>query len=335
MRPKVSPEQAVQDFLDEREHEVSKESHRNYKYALEEFLRFCEHHEIENIDELHGYHLKKFKLRRRGQGIKEITLKNNLSTLRVFLRWCAQAELIERRLDELVQLPNLSKDDRVSDDVLTLDRVEDILDYYYKYEYATRSHVIFQLIWHTCIRMGTVRALDLDDYQPRHQQLYTRHRPETDTPLKNGVEAERIVNLSEEMTQLLDDYIEVRRHNIVEDSGREPLFTTRSYRVSGTAIRKNFYSVTRPCVATGSCPHDQRIEACKAAQKKNQASKCPSSLSPHPLRRAAITYHLNRDWPKEKVSERANVTVDVLDEHYDARTKRERASTRKQYLDNL
>lgn len=68
---------------------------------------------------------------------------------------------------------------------------------------------------------------------------------------------------------------------------------------------------------------------------KTQSSKCPSSMSSHPVRRAAITYHLNRNWPKEKVSERANVSIDVLEEHYDGRSEGERAMTRRQYLDNL
>ena len=335
MKPKLSPEQAVQDFLAEREGEVSKASHRNYKYALEEFVRFCEDYSIESVSEIHGYHLKKFKLRRRGQGIKTITLKNNLSTLRVFLRWCEQAELVDRGFAELVQLPDLSRDDRVSETTLSLDRIEDILDYYYKYEYARRRHAVFQLMWHTCFRMGTVVALDLEDYLPNRNQIKVRHRPDTDTPLKNGIEAERIVNINDRVSEVLDDYISVPRNKITDDHGREPLFTTKYGRLSRTTLRKNFYGITRPCKVTENCPHDRRIEECEAAVRKKSASQCPSSMSPHSVRRAAITHHLNRDWPREKVSERANVSVDVLDEHYDSRTEGEQAMTRKQYLDNL
>lgn len=335
MNPTVSPEQAVEDFLSEREGEVSKASHRNYKYALKELIRFCEENSIEDVGDLHGYHLKKYKLRRRGQGIKSVTLKNNLSTLRVFLRWCEQAELVEQGFHELVQLPNLDQNDRVSDKILSLDRIEDILDYFYKYEYATRPHAVFQLMWHTCFRMGTVIGLDLEDYLPNRGQIKVRHRPETDTPLKNGIEAERIVNLDNRIMDVLDDYIQIRRHDVTDEFSREPLFTTRHGRLTGTTMRKNIYGITRPCKVVGNCPHDRSIESCDAAVRKKEASQCPSSRSPHPIRRAAVTYHLNRDWPREKVSERANVSVDVLDEHYDSRTEGERAMTRKQYLDNL
>ncbi|WP_265111729.1 tyrosine-type recombinase/integrase [Halosolutus halophilus] len=219
MAPNVTPKQAVEDFLAEREGEVSKASHRNYKYALKELLRFCENQGIEEVGEIHGYHLKQYKLRRRGQGIKEVTLKNNLSTLREFLRWCEQAELLERGTAEPVQLPKLDEDDRVSDDTLSQDRVGDILDYFYKFEYAQRRHAIFQLIWHTCLRMGTVVAIDFEDYLSTQKQIKIRHRPETGTPLKNGIEAQRKINIGNSVREVLDDYIEGHRHNIVEESG--------------------------------------------------------------------------------------------------------------------
>lgn len=95
------------------------------------------------------------------------------------------------------------------------------------------------------------------------------------------------------------------------------------------------YGITRPCWVGMECPHEKDPEDCRAANYKKAASKCPSTQSPHPLRRSAITYHLNQDWPKEKLSERANVSVSVLDDHYDARTENEKATTRKQYLENL
>lgn len=37
MEPKVTPEQAVEDFLTERRGEISRASHRNYTYALNEY----------------------------------------------------------------------------------------------------------------------------------------------------------------------------------------------------------------------------------------------------------------------------------------------------------
>jgi hypothetical protein len=138
------------------------------------------------------------------------------------------------------------------------------------------------------------------------------------------------------MAEVLTDYTEGKRTPGTDDHGREPLFTSsQGNRLNHTTLRKNIYAITRPCEVGMECPHDKDPADCQAANYKRSASKCPSSKSPHPVRRSAITYHLNQDWPKEKLSERANVTVSVLDEHYDQRTESEEANTRKQYVDNL
>jgi site-specific recombinase XerD len=326
---------AIEDFLEERKSEVSASSHRNYKYPLDAFSEFCNDRGIETTADLNGYELKKFKLRRRDAGIKEVTLKNNLSVIRVFLRWCAEAELVQRGLADLVQIPDLETSEKTSGEIIPLDQIEEMLDYLYKYEYATRTHAAFQLMWHTCMRMGSLESIDLKDWHPDRNQIELHHRPDSDTPLKNGEDGERIINVSDTVTELLEDYIEGHRKAVTDDYGREPMFTTRYGRLTHNTLRKNIYGITRPCYVGMGCPHDKDPSECEAANYKKKASKCPSSMSPHPVRRSAITYHLNQEWPKEKLSERANVSVSVLDEHYDGRTKQEEASTRKQYLDNL
>ncbi|RJT06553.1 site-specific integrase [Halococcus sp. IIIV-5B] len=334
MTPNITPQQAVDDFNSERKGEVAHSTWRNYQYPLNQFIEFCNDKEIEYVNELSGYDLKQFKLHRKDSGIKTVTLKNNLSSLRVFLNWCVQAGLVEPELPEMVQLPKLTEGDVVSDDMIELDMVEDILDYFYKFEYAKRQHAMFQLLWHTGIRMGTLRAIDEGDYYSRGQFIELHHRPKTGTPLKNGNKAERQIQIDDDTATVIDDYIEVHREVVTDDHGREPLFTTPYGRVSQNRIRKEVYKVTRPCHISNECPHDRDIATCEGNMSK-QASRCPSSISPHPIRRAAITYHLNRDWPKDKLSERANVSREVLDRHYDARTKEERRINRKQYLNNL
>jgi len=331
---RLRPQQAVDDFLKEKKAEVAKSSWRNYKYPLGYLVEFCDEQDIEYIGDITGYDLKKFKTQRRSDDINNVTLYNNLSVIRVFLQWCEEAQLLKQDFHKLVQLPPIDDGQIVSSDKLELDEVEDILDYLYKFEYATRRHAVFQLMWHTCIRMGTVMALDLDDYLPRKQQLRVRHRPESDTPLKNKSDAERKVNLGDDLCEVLDDYIDVHRVELTDDHGRKPLFTTPTRRLYDTILRKDMYAITRPCFVGQECPHDRDLDECEATNKK-QASKCPSSISAHPLRRSAITYHLNQNAPKEKVSERADVSVSVLEKHYDARTEDERAAGRRQILDRL
>lgn len=330
----LKPTVAVEDFLAEKKTEVAVSSWRNYKYPLNYFIEFCEERDITHVGDITGYDMKKFKTQRRQDDINNVTLYNNLSVIRVFLRWCEEAQFLEQDFHKLVQLPPIEDGEIVSTDKLALDEIEDILEYLYKYEYATRRHTTFQLMWHTCVRMGTVMALDIDDFLPKNQQLKVRHRPETGTTLKNGAKAERKINLGEEMVAVIEDYIDVHRDSITEESGREPLFTSPSKRLYDTLLRKDMYAITRPCFVGIDCPHNRDPDDCEATAKK-QASKCPSSMSAHPLRRSAITYHLNQDADKQKVSERANVSVDVLDKHYDGRTEDEKAAVRRQMLDKL
>jgi len=332
--PKIRPQQAVNDFLKEREGEVRQSTHRNYQYTLERLVDFCEKNDIEYVNDLDGYSLKQWKLWRREQDINRVTLKNNLSTLRVFISWCEDAELVVPNLHERITLPDLSEDEVADHTFLTEKRVNQTLAYLDTFEYATLRHVLFQFIWHTCCRTGTVRALDLDDYSPKRQYVEIRHRPETGTPLKNGGKAERHINLGEETCEVLDDYIAAHRKPVGEDARRKPLFTTSHGRVTKTTIRKNMYAITRPCHVTNECPHDREINECEAAYFK-YVSRCPSSMSPHPLRRAALTYHIEKDWPKDKLSERGNVSVDVLNKHYDESREEKNRMNRRAYLDNL
>ena len=64
------------------------------------------------------------------------------------------------------------------------------------------------------------------------------------------------------------------------------------------------------------CPHGRKRETCQFTSY-GQASKCPSSRSPHRIRTGAITWFLNRGWPPEDVAERVNASVDTIEQHYD------------------
>jgi len=67
----------------------------------------------------------------------------------------------------------------------------------------------------------------------------------------------------------------------------------------------------------------------------NKPSRCPSSISPHAIRRGAITKHLSNDVPDKVVGDRMNVSLDVLEKHYDRRGEQKKAEQRRDYLDDL
>lgn len=178
--------------------------------------------------------------------------------------------------------------------------------------------------------MGTLRAVDLGDYHSEKQFIEVEHRAETGTPLKNKYGAEREVNLHEWVCDVIDDYVEMYRHDITDDHGREPLITTEQGRPVRSNIRGHINSMTRPCVYAGRCPHDRDPDSCEAAQRRDAAARCPGSVPPHAIRRSAITAWLNDGHTKELLSDRMNVSVKTLEKHYDARTESEKRELRRE-----
>ncbi|AUV81624.1 integrase [Salinigranum rubrum] len=334
--PKLSVERAVEDFLTDRKGMVSESTWRNYRYPLKQFIEFCENEGVQYTEQITPYHIKQFKLERKSEEIAYATLRNNLSALRVFIRWCEQGGIVEGGLADKIDVPPKNHPKMVSDTVIEEDEMKAVLDFLRKFEYATRLHAITQLIWHTGFRIGTVLALDLEDYDREQGLINVVHRPDTGTPLKNKLDGQRQVRIDDETQSVLNDYIGHKRVDILEDADdRRPLFTTYQQRVTANTYRKNLYAVTRPCIYAGECPHDKEQATCEWAVKKREASGCPSSVSPHPLRRAAITYALNQNYPKEHLAERANVGVDVLDAHYDAAKEEEKRKRRDRFFDLL
>jgi len=90
--------------------------------------------------------------------------------------------------------------------------------------------------------------------------------------------------------------------------------------------------MTQPC-EIGDCPHDQDAKTCEY-RVNGQRAGCPSSRSPHGIRRGAITDHLRNGTPQEVISDRANVSKDILDQHYDERTEREKMQIRREFIED-
>ncbi|MFB6190260.1 MAG: site-specific integrase, partial [Candidatus Nanohaloarchaea archaeon] len=68
---------------------------------------------------------------------------------------------------------------------------------------------------------------------------------------------------------------------------------------------------------------------------KETANQCEKSVSPHIIRQASITYWRSQDIPVEVVSDRMNVSRDVIEKHYDRRSKEGKAQQRRKYLNNI
>jgi integrase len=331
----IDPETALELYIAEKETAVADATVYSHESRLGFFVEWCDERDIENLNELTGRRLQEFRLWRRNVGdLTKVSEKTQMDTVRVFVKWLESIDAVEQDLHLKVRSPDVTPRENSRDVMLDIEDAETLLAYLERYEYASIRHVTATVLWHTMIRMGAARGLDVEDYDPEEQSLRLRHRPETDTPLKNKRRGERIIALSNEVCLVLDDWLREQRPDRRDEYGRNPLLATNYGRVHTGTIRGYCYQVTRPCEYGQECPHDRNPEECEATDNAH-ASRCPSSLSPHPFRRGAITHYLHSDVPETAVSDRANVTTDVIDQHYDQRSEKEKMEQRREYLDKL
>jgi site-specific recombinase XerD len=336
----IEPREAYLWYLEEREgdDDYSESTVTAHKYRLGHFIRWCEDEEnLHNLNNITGRQLARFKRWRKNEGdLNKVSVHTQLSTLKVFLKWAEKIEAVKLGMFEYVQPPKLRGGDDVREKFIDGEFVADILSYYEKYAYASIEHVSMNLLWATGMRIGALRAIDIQDYHPTLARIELYHRPETDTPLKKKDKGERHVAVNDPLCELIDDYIAHNRHDVVDKYGRDPLLTTSHGRPHVNTLRDTVYKATRPCIITGEgCPGDEDPETCKAAANKTKANKCPYNYSPHAIRKGSITWALKNDVPAEKVAARMNVSAKALEKHYDMQTKEESMEARRDYFDDI
>jgi site-specific recombinase XerD len=330
----LSPDRGVDLYLTDREAELAEGTLKSYRYKLEQFVSWCRSENIGNLNELAGRDLLEFK-QARSKDLNSVSLKGQLDTLRSFLRFCESIDAVEPDLHNKVLSPTLSQGDRERDILVESEQAQEVLQYLARFSYASSHHVLLTLLWRCGARTGTVRSFDLDDYDRDAARICAKHRDQT--PLKNQERGERLIALSSDTCEVLNDYIDYNRIDLVDDQGREPLLTTKHGRVSKSTIRETCYRWSHPCRYNGGdCPHGNNVDSCDAITGPGKApSTCPSSRSPHAWRRGAITHHLTQDVPVDVVSDRMNVSRDVLEAHYDRRSDEVKVEQRRQYLDDI
>lgn len=325
----TTPAEAVEWYLTEREPDLSEKTLQNHRYRLEQFLAFCSEQEFDEMNQLTGRDIHRFRVWA-GRDIRTVTLRGYLQTFRVFLEFCAAIDAVEPGMRERVRLPDVDPEEEARDEHITADRAEAILEHLERFAYASRDHVVFALLWHTGIRLGSLRSFDVGDFDADAMCLELRDRPDRGTTLKNDAAAERSIAVGSRYCEVIQNYLTHNRENATDDYGRRPLITSSHGRLSEGAIRETIYRLTQPC-EIGECPHDEDPETCEA-RRHSQRAQCPSSRSPHGIRRGSITDHLRNGTPQEVVTDRANVSKDILDQHYDERTEREKMEIRREFL---
>jgi site-specific recombinase XerD len=323
-------------FLEERKISKATSTYYNNKGHLDHFRNWCAGQSLENMRDLSPHQMLQYKLVLKGDDEKnDTTVGNYFSTIRTFLKWANKYDYCDENLPTAMESDEFTKEQKARSRMIPFDQASRVLDYLAKFKYATAHHGMVAILWHTGCRRRALCGLDVGDWKPikerehgRYGLLDFNHRPETDTPLKNDEGGEREVIVGEEYGAVIQDYLDTRREDRTDRHGREPLFTSGEGRYQPNSIQPLVNAMTRPCEIGDECPVDRDPDECEAAYF-DYAAQCPDSYSPHPFRRAAITYHLEeKNWTYEGASGRFDVSVEVLKKHYDQSSKAGRRKTR-------
>ncbi|WP_128226566.1 site-specific integrase [Halobacteriaceae archaeon SHR40] len=338
----ILPQDARDLYLDDRKEDASYDTRETIEPGVDFFIEWCESEEITNMNEVSGRELTEYKRYCKKNTSKNIVSLNGLlSVLRRFLVYCVQIDGVRQNVPDKVPIPDVPDDEDVCYEKPTDKEVERALNYLEKYEPGSRRHVEYAIMKEISSRAGALRAIDVGDVDQEEQAIKFKHRPHRDhkdvkgTPLKNGNDGQRDVNVSQELMELIQQYLNnPDRHHVSDKFGRQPLLTTRHGRPKVGTIRRDLYKLTRPCIHSNECPHDRDIDSCEAVQN-NHASKCPSSYTPHPLRRWSIEHQIDQGVPKDKLSDRVDVSVPVLNKHYDLRSEERKRKQRLKVYERL
>jgi len=332
---RVSPEEAVQMYLQNRRAEVSKSTIYEHKCRLTRFIEWASGIEgLADMNQLTRQIVFRYKSHRTDE-VAPSTLENEMRTFRLFVRFCENYGCCSEGVAKSIDIPTAPKSKRSRDEQLEPENAEQILDYLSNYEYCSFRHTLFTLVWNLGARISGIRALDVEDFyetSPDGPYIEFVHRPQTETPLKNGWKSERKPPVQEALSAVIADWIEARRPDVEDEYGREPLLATEQGRPAKSTIQRNIYSMTRPCFYSNGCPHDRDTDECEAVGDYNQASKCPSSRSPHTLRRGRATANANNQMPEEMICDRMDMSPEVFREHYRQQTEDDKRELQREFL---
>ena len=137
------------------------------------------------------------------------TLRGEMWTLKSFTEYLDQLSAVEDGLQESARIQNVEKEDRSNDERLTENDALALIDFFRNDENAraTREHALLEIAWHTDAQTGSIRALDQRDAQLDENYLEFKHRPDTDTGLKNKRDGERSVAVPSEVSDVIEEYI--------------------------------------------------------------------------------------------------------------------------------
>lgn len=336
----LSPAEGIDRFREYKQEKVAESTMERYHTKLDYIETFLtDVLEVDDLTDLTPEQTTQFENWRReestgGDPLAPKTVKDDMHLYQGFLERMVKLNAVPADAYEIVEIPELDTGDGVDKTTLDPTRADNILTYLERFEYATLPHVTNLLLIKVGRRGCDIRAPDVSDYTPVEESsgegatLAFKHRPETGTPLKENEKHEAEIELQPESAQIIEDFLEYHRPDVVDEYGRKPLLATDNGRIGKSTIRDHAYKWTSPCASGRSLPenveeylpdgeHDHNPATCPASSNVKDASKCSLSRPPKDIRSGYITAKLNAGASYEAVGYRVGATKRVLKKHYD------------------
>lgn len=338
----LSPDEAVEKFLANEQSELAPNTLSEYERELTRFADFCDRNGVEDSTEFDGRVLHDFKIFRRDEAhdgdepLSNKTMRDEMYLFRKFLRFLESIDAVQSQLHTKIEIPSLDPGEGERDIEFSSEELKAILAHLEKFEYATREHAVWVLFAATGRRPSGLRALDCDDVHLDEENPYIefhhREGEEDETRLKNKKSSENTISLSDCAAETLQDYIDTQRISI-EENDRSPLLTTIHGRLSDSCLRKYVYKWSRPCVIGNGCPEDRNQKECEATASSDCAVKCPASKPPVALRHGYISNLRRQGVSLHAISDRCDVSEDIIEKHYSELSEEERRELRRKELE--
>ncbi len=99
----IEPDSAQELYLKHKATECVETTVQAHRYRTNHFIRWCEENDVHNLNVLTGRNLQEYRLWRQEDGdLKTVTSNQQMSTIRVFLKWCGSIEAVPADLYEKV-----------------------------------------------------------------------------------------------------------------------------------------------------------------------------------------------------------------------------------------
>jgi site-specific recombinase XerD len=123
----ISPENAIDWYLEHRHDELRMATRRKHETSLDTFVEWTAEVDIENMNRIGGRQLMSFKTWLKSESeLSTVSLNGNLAILQRFLRFCERIEAVEEDLPDRTPLPNVPPEGEVNYEVPTDEEVNAI-----------------------------------------------------------------------------------------------------------------------------------------------------------------------------------------------------------------